>query len=68
MTTSAATGSTLSIASRLAILLAAITAAAFVLLALLIYRQTAASYQTRVQAGLDTSASLFLYIQEHGLS
>ena len=36
MTTSAATGSTLSIASRLAILLAAITAAAFVLLALLI--------------------------------
>ncbi|MBJ7515326.1 MAG: Cache 3/Cache 2 fusion domain-containing protein, partial [Stenotrophomonas sp.] len=58
MTTSAATGSTLSISSRLAILLAAITAAAFVLLALLIYRQTAASYQTRVQAGLDTSASL----------
>ena len=58
MTTSAATGSTMSISSRLALLLAAITATAFILLALLIYRQTAASYQQRVEAGLTTSASL----------
>lgn len=58
MTTSAATGPSLSLSTRLALLLAAITATAFVLLALLIYRQTAASYQQRLQAGLDTSASL----------
>lgn len=48
----------LSISARLAWLLAAIAATAFVLLALLIYRQTANSYQKRVEANLATTTDL----------
>ncbi|MGD5182350.1 methyl-accepting chemotaxis protein, partial [Xanthomonas citri pv. citri] len=58
MTTPAATASSWSISRRLAVLIALVTAVAFLLLALLIYRQTAASYQARVEAGLATATAL----------
>ena len=58
MTTPAATAPSWSISRRLAVLIAVVTAAAFLLLALLIYRQTAASYQARVEAGLETATGL----------
>jgi len=48
----------LTIASRLALLMAAITTVAFAALAVLIYRDTADSYQQRVSAGLDTATVL----------
>ncbi len=48
----------LSISARLAWLLAVIAATAFVLLALVIYRQTASSYQSRVEANLATATAL----------
>ena len=48
----------LTIASRLALLMAAITTVAFAALAVLIYRDTADSYQQRVSAGLDTATLL----------
>ncbi|HBS56862.1 MAG TPA: methyl-accepting chemotaxis protein [Stenotrophomonas sp.] len=48
----------LTIASRLALLMAAITTVAFAALAILIYRDTADSYQQRVSAGLDTATVL----------
>ncbi|WP_313139764.1 Cache 3/Cache 2 fusion domain-containing protein [Stenotrophomonas sp.] len=49
---------TLTIATRLALLMVAITTVAFAALAILIYRDTADSYQQRVVAGLDTSTVL----------
>jgi len=58
MTTRAATVFSSSIGARLALLMGLITAVAFVLLAVLIYRQSAASYQQRVQAGLQSSTAL----------
>ncbi|WP_256774696.1 MULTISPECIES: Cache 3/Cache 2 fusion domain-containing protein [unclassified Stenotrophomonas] len=58
MTTRAATVFSSTIGARLALLLGLITAVAFVLLAVLIYRQSAASYQQRVQAGLQSSTAL----------
>jgi len=48
----------LTIASRLALLMAAITTVAFAALAILIYRDTADSYQQRVSTGLDTATVL----------
>ena len=57
MTTPAAARAT-SISTRLALLVATVTAAAFLLLALLIYRQVSASYEQRVEAGLSTSTAL----------
>jgi len=47
-----------SIATRLALLMAGITALAFVALAVLVYRQTAAAYQHRVEVGLQASTAL----------
>jgi methyl-accepting chemotaxis protein len=58
MTTRAATVFSSSIGARLALLMGLITAVVFVLLAVLIYRQSAASYQQRVQAGLQSSTAL----------
>jgi methyl-accepting chemotaxis protein len=58
MTTRAATVFSSSLGARLALLMGLITAVAFVLLAVLIYRQSAASYQQRVQAGLQSSTAL----------
>ena len=58
MTTRAATVFSSSIGARLALLMGIITAVAFVVLAVLIYRQAATSYQQRVQAGLQSSTAL----------
>ncbi|WP_313422221.1 Cache 3/Cache 2 fusion domain-containing protein [Stenotrophomonas rhizophila] len=58
MTTRAATVFSSSIGARLALLMGLITAVAFVLLAALIYRQVAHSYEQRVQAGLQSSTAL----------
>ncbi|MCS4233718.1 Cache 3/Cache 2 fusion domain-containing protein [Stenotrophomonas sp. BIGb0135] len=58
MTTRAATVFSSSIGARLALLMGIITAVAFVVLAVLIYRQAASSYQQRVQAGLQSSTAL----------
>ena len=58
MTTPAAAASCWSISRRLSVLIAVVTAAAFLLLAVLVYRQTAVSYQARVEAGLATATGL----------
>lgn len=58
MTPRAATVFSSSIGARLALLMGLITAVAFVLLAALIYRQVAHSYEQRVQAGLQSSTAL----------
>ena len=58
MTTRAATVFSTSIGARLALLMGVITTVAFVILAALIYRQAATSYQTRVEAGLQSSTDL----------
>ncbi|MEG2803215.1 Cache 3/Cache 2 fusion domain-containing protein [Stenotrophomonas sp.] len=58
MTTRAATVFASSIGARLALLIGLITAVAFAMLAVLIYRQSASSYQQRVEAGLQSSTAL----------
>ncbi|WNH52738.1 Cache 3/Cache 2 fusion domain-containing protein [Stenotrophomonas oahuensis] len=58
MTTRAATVFSTSIGARLALLMGVITTLAFVILAVLIYRQAATSYQQRVEAGLQSSTDL----------
>jgi len=47
-----------SIGFRLAALISGVAAVALLLLAVLVYRQTASSYQQRVEAGLQTSTGL----------
>ncbi len=58
MTTRAATVFSSSIGARLALLMGLITAVAFIGLALLVYQQSAASYQQRVEAGLQSATVL----------
>ena len=58
MTTRAATVSSSSIGTRLALLIGVITTIAFAVLAVLVYRQAASSYQQRVEAGLQSSTAL----------
>jgi len=58
MTPPAATVLSSSIGARLGLLIASIITVAFLLLAVLIYRQSASSYEQRVEAGLETSTAL----------
>ncbi len=58
MTPPAATVFSSSIGARLALLMGIITAIAFAVMAILVYRQSASSYQQRVEVGLQSSTAL----------